>query len=225
MGQVLPLVTRQGDRIAIVSGLRTPFAGQATAFHGIPAVDLGKMVVGELLARSEIPAEVIEQLVFGQVVQMPEAPNIAREIVLGTGMNVHTDAYSVSRACATSFQAVANVAESLMAGTIRAGIAGGADSSSVLPIGVSKKLARVLVDVEQSSNHEPATETLLSPAFARLMPASAGAVYSTGLRMGDTAEQMAKTYGITREQQDALAHRSHQRAAQAWSDGNSRKRR
>ena len=71
MGQVLPLVTRQGDRIAIVSGLRTPFARQATAFHGIPAVDLGKMVVGELLARSEIPAEVIEQLVFGQVVQMP----------------------------------------------------------------------------------------------------------------------------------------------------------
>ena len=59
MGQVLPLVTRQGDRIAIVSGLRTPFARQATAFHGIPAVDLGKMVVGELLARSEIPAEVI----------------------------------------------------------------------------------------------------------------------------------------------------------------------
>ena len=74
------------------------------------------MVVGELLARSEIPAEVIEQTGFGQVVQMPEAPNIAREIVLGTGMNVHTDAYSVSRACATSFQAVANVAESLMAG-------------------------------------------------------------------------------------------------------------
>ncbi len=50
-------------------------------------------MVGELLARTEIPAEVIEQLVFGQVVQMPEAPNIAREIVLGTGMNVHTDAW------------------------------------------------------------------------------------------------------------------------------------
>ncbi len=83
-----------------VSGLRTPFARQATAFHGIPVVDLGKMVVGELLARSEIPAEVIEQLVFGQVVQMPEAPNIAREIVLGTGMNVHTDAYSVPAALA-----------------------------------------------------------------------------------------------------------------------------
>ena len=81
MSQALPLVTRQGDRIAIVSGLRTPFARQATAFHGVPAVDLGKLVVGEMLARSTIPADIIEQLVFGQVVQMPEAPNIAREIV------------------------------------------------------------------------------------------------------------------------------------------------
>ena len=104
MSQALPLITRQGDRIAIVTGLRTPFSRQATAFHGVPAIDLGKMVVGEMLARSDIPAEVIEQLVFGQVVQMPEAPNIAREIVLGTGMSVHTDAYSVSRACATSSQ-------------------------------------------------------------------------------------------------------------------------
>ena len=220
MGQVLPLVTRQGDRIAIVSGLRTPFARQATAFHGIPAVDLGKMVVGELLARTEIPAEVIEQLVFGQVVQMPEAPNIAREIVLGTGMNVHTDAYSVSRACATSFQAVANVAESLMAGTIRAGIAGGADSSSVLPIGVSKKLARVLVDVNKARTMSQRLKLFSRLRLRDLMPVPpAVAEYSTGLRMGDTAEQMAKTYGITREQQDALAHRSHQRAAQAWSEG------
>ncbi len=66
MSQALPLITRQGDRIAIVTGLRTPFARQATAFHGVPAIDLGKMVVGEMLARSDIPAEVIEQLVFGR---------------------------------------------------------------------------------------------------------------------------------------------------------------
>lgn len=220
MSQALPLVTRQGDRIAIVTGLRTPFARQATAFHGIPAISLGKMVVGEMLARSEIPPEVIEQLVFGQVVQMPEAPNIAREIVLGTGMNIHTDAYSVSRACATSFQAVANVAESLMAGTIRAGIAGGADSTSVLPIGVSKTLARTLLDLSKAR-----TAGQKLKLFSRLRPRDllpvppAVAEYSTGLRMGDTAEQMAKTWGISREQQDALAYRSHQLAAQAWADG------
>lgn len=220
MSQALPLVTRQGDRIAIVSGLRTPFARQATVFHGVPAIDLGKMVVGELLARSEIPPEIIEQLVFGQVVQMPEAPNIAREIVLGTCMSVHTDAYSVSRACATSFQAVANVAESLMAGTIRAGIAGGADSSSVLPIGVSKKLARVLVDANKARTTGQKLKLFSRLRLRDLLPVPpAVAEYSTGLRMGDTAEQMAKTYGITRQEQDALAHRSHQYAAQAWAEG------
>ncbi|SCC46743.1 acetyl-CoA C-acyltransferase FadI [Kosakonia oryziphila] len=218
--KALPLVTRQGDRIAIVSGLRTPFTRQATAFHGIPAIDLGKMVVGEMLARSEIPPEVIEQLVFGQVVQMPEAPNIAREIVLGAGMSVHTDAYSVSRACATSFQAVANVAESLLAGTIRAGIAGGADSSSVLPIGVSKKLARALVDANKARTMGQKLKLFSRLRLRDLLPVPpAVAEYSTGLRMGDTAEQMAKTYGVSREQQDALAHRSHQLAAQAWAEG------
>ena len=113
------LKTGNGDRIAIVSGLRTPFARQSTAYTDVPAVDLGKMVVQELMNRSSISPKEIDQVVFGQVVQMPEAPNIAREIVLGTGMDIHTDAYSVTRACATSFQAVANVAESMIAGNIQ----------------------------------------------------------------------------------------------------------
>jgi len=220
MNKVIPLVTREGDRIAIVDGLRTPFAKQATAYHGIPAVDLGKIVVSELLAKSGIDPKIIDQLVFGQVVQMPEAPNIAREIVLGTGMNVSTDAYSVSRACATSFQAVANVAESIMSGTISIGIAGGADSSSVLPIGVSKRLARALVDVNKARTLSQRLSIFSKLKLRDLMPVPpAVAEYSTGLRMGDTAEQMAKSHNISREQQDELAHRSHTLAAQAWEQG------
>ncbi|MCV9879528.1 acetyl-CoA C-acyltransferase FadI [Brenneria izbisi] len=220
MNEVLPLITHRGDRVAIVNGLRTPFARQATAYHGIPAMDLGKMVVSELLIRTGVPSEMVEQLVFGQVVQMPEAPNIAREIVLGTGMSVHTDAYSVSRACATSFQAVANIAESIMVGTIDIGIAGGADSSSVLPIGVSKQLARTLLDLSKARTFSQRLKLLSRLRPRDLLPvAPPVAEYSTGLRMGDTAEQMAKTYGITREEQDALAHRSHRLAARAWVEG------
>lgn len=220
MNKVIPLVTREGDRIAIVDGLRTPFAKQATAYHGIPAVDLGKMVVSELLAKSGIDPQIIDQLVFGQVVQMPEAPNIAREIVLGTGMSVSTDAYSVSRACATSFQAVANVAESIISGSVSIGIAGGADSSSVLPIGVSKRLARTLVDVNKARTLSQRLALFSKLKFRDLLPVPpAVAEYSTGLRMGDTAEQMAKTHGISRQQQDELAHRSHTLAAQAWENG------
>ncbi|UCB30373.1 acetyl-CoA C-acyltransferase FadI [Duffyella gerundensis] len=211
---------RQGERIAITHGLRTPFARQSTALQALPAVELGRLLIAEMMARSELPPEIIEQLVFGQVVQMPEAPNIAREIVLSSGLSVHTDAYSVSRACATSFQAVANVAESLRAGTIRAGIAGGADSTSVLPIGVSKALARALLDLSKARRLGQKLAVLKRLRPKDLLPVPpAVAEYSTGLRMGDTAEQMAKSHGISREQQDALAHRSHQRAALAWQQG------
>jgi len=214
------LTTQQGERIAVVTGLRTPFARQATAFNGVPALDLGKMVVNEMLQKIDFDPALIEQVVFGQVVQMPEAPNIAREIVLGTGMNIHTDAYSVTRACATSFQAAANVAESIISGTIDIGIAGGADSSSVLPIGVSKKLAATLLALSKAKTMSKKMGLLSKLSLKDLMPVPpAVAEYSTGLSMGQTAEQMAKTHGISREAQDALAHRSHTLAAQAWRDG------
>ncbi|ODP99677.1 MULTISPECIES: acetyl-CoA C-acyltransferase FadI [Salinivibrio] len=214
------LKTSNGDRIAIVSGLRTPFARQSTAYTDVPAVDLGKMVVQEMLNRSSISPKEIDQVVFGQVVQMPEAPNIAREIVLGTGMDIHTDAYSVTRACATSFQAVANVAESMVAGNIQVGIAGGADSSSVLPIGVSKKLARTLLDLSKAKTMSKRLKLLSKLSVKDLAPVPpAVAEYSTGLSMGQTAEQMAKSHQIPRKEQDALALRSHQLASKAWDEG------
>lgn len=214
------LKTPNGERIAIVAGLRTPFAKQATAFHGVPAVDLGKIVVNELLQKHEVDPAIIDQLVFGQVVQMPEAPNIAREIVLGTGMNVHTDAYSVSRACATSFQSTVNVAESIMAGISDVGVAGGADSTSVAPIGVSKKLARTLLDLSKTKTMGQKFALIRQLGLKDLMPVPpAVAEYSTGLSMGQTAEQMAKTHQISRADQDALAHRSHTLATESWAKG------
>ncbi|ACA87298.1 acetyl-CoA C-acyltransferase FadI [Shewanella woodyi] len=211
----------KGDRIAIVTGLRTPFAKQATAFHGVSALDMGKMVVNELLSRSELDPKEIQQLVYGQVVQMPAAPNIAREIVLGTGMDIATDAYSVTRACATSFQSTVNVAESIMTGNIDIGIAGGSDSSSVLPIGVSKKLAHGLVDLNKARSFGQKLAIFRRLGLKDLLPVPpAVAEYSTGLSMGQTAEQMAKTYNISRADQDALAHRSHSLATETWNSGN-----
>ncbi|MEL4484059.1 acetyl-CoA C-acyltransferase FadI [Shewanella algae] len=210
----------RGERIAIVAGLRTPFAKQATAFHGVSALDMGKMVVNELLSRSELDPKLIEQLVYGQVVQMPAAPNIAREIVLGTGMNLHTDAYSVTRACATSFQSTVNIAESIMTGNIEIGIAGGSDSSSVLPIGVSRKLAHALVDLNKARTLGQKWNIVRRLGFKDLLPVPpAVAEYSTGLSMGQTAEQMAKSHCISRADQDALAHRSHTLASQSWNEG------
>ncbi|TQV86485.1 acetyl-CoA C-acyltransferase FadI [Aliikangiella coralliicola] len=210
----------QGERVAVVAGLRTPFARQLTHFKSTNAIDMGKMVVSEMLARTEIDLSLIERVVFGQVLIQPEAPNIAREIVLGSGMDVSTDAYSVSRACATSFQSAASIAESIMAGSISIGVAGGADTSSVVPIGVGKKLASILVSLSKAKTMGQRLKLLskLRPKDLAPVPPSVKE-YSTGLTMGQNAEQMARDHDIAREQQDELAHRSHTLAAAAWESG------
>ncbi|MGX5173665.1 acetyl-CoA C-acyltransferase FadI [Aliikangiella sp. IMCC44653] len=213
-------IKSKAERVAIVAGLRTPFARQLTHFKQTNAIDMGKMVVSEMLTRAEIDLSLVEQLVFGQVLIHPEAPNIAREIVLGTDMSVNTDAYSVSRACATSFQSTVSVAESIMAGTISVGVAGGADTSSVVPIGISKKFSAILLQLSKAKTMGQRLKILtqLRPKDLAPVPPSVKE-YSTGLTMGQNAEQMARDHGISRESQDELAHRSHTLAANAWQQG------
>lgn len=208
------------ERIAVVAGLRTPFARQLTAYRDLNSVQLGTLVVNELLARMEFDPKLIERVVFGQVLALPEAPNIAREVVLRAGMDPATDAYSVSRACATSFQATADVAQAILVGDIEVGLAGGADTTSVLPVQVSERLAGVLVKASKAK-----TLTQRLALFRTLRPKDlvprrpAVRDYSTELTMGDIGEQMAKSHGITREQQDEFALRSHRLAHQAWEAG------
>src|SRR5262247_1933575 len=103
-------------RVAILAGLRTPFVKAGGPFRDLSALDLGKLVVAELLERTAVRPTDIDQVVFGQVVPSVSAPNIAREIVLGAGMPHTVDAYSVSRACATAIQALTDGANSIATG-------------------------------------------------------------------------------------------------------------
>ncbi|MBX3275465.1 MAG: acetyl-CoA C-acyltransferase FadI [Sandaracinaceae bacterium] len=207
-------------RVAIVAGLRTPFAKQGSAYRSVSALELGTAVVGELLDRAGVPAKDIEQCVYGQVVPSLSAPNIAREIVLLAGLPASVEAFSVSRACATSYQSTVSVAQAIEAGAITCGIAGGADSASDVPISVSKKLAGALI----AANSAKSLKGRLA-AFAGLGPKDLLPVppalkeFTTGLTMGESAEAMAKDFGITRAAQDELAHASHVNAAAAWADG------
>jgi len=213
-------LTHAGHRVAIVAGLRTPFAKQSTEYKSTSALDLGRICVAELIARTALDPSLIDQLVFGQVLPSIEAPNIAREVVLGTGLSRRTEAYSVSRACATSFQAAANVAEAMLAGTIRVGVAGGADSASVVPITLSKRLASTLLDLSKAKTVQRRLALLGSLRAKDLLPVPpAVKEFSTGLTMGESAEQMAKDHGISREDQDELALNSHTRAAAAYEAG------
>ena len=214
------MAKKDAKRVAIVSGLRTPFAKQWTAYKDVSALRLGTIVVSELLERTGLDPSEIEQVVYGQVLPSIEAPNIAREIVLASGMPRDIEAFSVSRACATSYQSTVSVAEAILAGTITCGIAGGADSSSDVPITVSKRLAEALVAATKARSLGERLQ-----CFAGLRPKDLAPVppaikeYSTGLAMGESAERMAQENGISRAAQDELAHRSHVNAARAWGDG------
>ncbi|HEX3855619.1 MAG TPA: acetyl-CoA C-acyltransferase FadI [Polyangiaceae bacterium] len=210
-----------GDRrVAIVAGLRTPFAKQGSAYRQLSALELGKIVVAELLQRTGLEPAVVQQVVYGQVIPSLTVPNIAREIVLGTGMPRSIEAYSVARACATSYQSAVNVAESIQAGVIDCGIAGGADSASDVPMAVSKRLSEALVKASKARSFADKLRAFASLGVSDLVPVPpALKELSTGLTMGESAEKMAKENGISRADQDAFAHRSHTLAAQAWADG------
>lgn len=209
-----------GKRVAIVAGLRTPFAKQWSAYREVSALDLANIVVAELLQRIDLDPKEIQQVVYGQVVPSVEAPNIAREVVLATGMPKSIEAYSVSRACATSYQSTVNVAEAIMVGTIDTGLAGGADSASNVPITVSKRLAEALIAATKARSLGERMQ-----AFAGLRPRDLAPVppaikeFSTGLSMGESAEKMAKENHISRQAQDEFALRSHSLAAKAWAEG------
>jgi acetyl-CoA acyltransferase len=214
------LVGPDNQRVAIVAGLRTPFAKQSSAYKNLSALELGTAVVAELLARTGIDPKAVEQVVYGQVLPSIAAPNIAREIVLATGMPRSIEAFSVSRACATGYQSTVSVAEAIAAGTITVGISGGADSSSDVPITVSKKLSAALLEASKAKTPLEQLKIFTRLSAKDLVPVPPAIVeFSTGLSMGESAEKMAKENGIARADQDRIAHESHTKAAKAWADG------
>ena len=211
---------RPGRRVAIVAGLRTPFVKSGTAFRNLTALDLGRMVVSELIQRTELPVKAVDQLIFGAVVPSIQVPNIAREVALLTNLPHSVDAYSVSRACATSLQAMTSAADSIALGEADVVIAGGAEALSDIPISYSRPVAQAVVAASKGKTLVDKIRAFSDVSAKDLLPVPpAIAEYSTGLSMGESAEKMAKENGISREAQDAWAHRSHSRAAKAWADG------
>lgn len=213
-----PFSGRQG-RIAVVDGLRTPFARIATNYRDASAIDLGVLVVRELMARNALKPEQLSQLVFGMTVMIPEAPFIAREIALASGLD-DVDAYSITRACATSFQTVASAAESILAGNAGIVIAGGTDSTSSVRLPMSPKFSSTLRDVNFAKTLKDRVKLLSTLRPKDLLPMEPSITeFSVGETMGQSCEKMVKKWGISRSEQDDLAYASQANAARAWKEG------
>jgi acetyl-CoA acyltransferase len=209
-----------GRRVAIVDGLRTPFVKSGTVFRDVTTLRLGQAVVTELLARSGLEGGQIDRVVFGCVVQEVSSPNIAREIVLSTNMPDTVDAFSVTRACATSTQAFVDGAQAILLGEADIVVAGGADSLSRPPVMFSDEFVDVMMRAQSAKDPVARVKALAALRPRDLAPQPpAIADRSTGGSMGDSAEKMAKMNGISREDQDEYALRSHQKAVEAWEKG------
>jgi len=216
----MPSLGTPGRRVAIVAGVRTPFARAGTAFKDMTAIELGKRCVAELIQRTNLDGDLVEAIVYGTVVPSVVAPNIAREISLMPMLPRGCEAYTVGRACASANQAITDAADQIVLGHHDVVIAGGAESLSSVPILHSRTMSEKLVTFSRAKSPAQQLRVLSSVRpkdFVPITPAIAEP--STGETMGQSADKMAKINHIPRDEQDHFALRSHRMAAIGTDDG------
>jgi acetyl-CoA acyltransferase len=209
-----------GRRVAIVAGVRTPFARSGTVLRSLSAIELGRLCVAELLQRTDLPGREVDALVFGTVVPSVLAPNIAREVSLIPHLPKSVQAHSVSRACASANQAITDGADQILLGHADVVVAGGAESLSHVPILHAEGFASALVAASKARTLGARVGALARIRPRDLVPVTpAIAEPTTGETMGESAEKMAKINHISRDEQDQLALRSHRLAHAGTVDG------
>ena len=213
-------MSQHHPRVAVVRGVRTPFAKSGTHYARLTALDLGKFAVTELIERAGINPSEVQEVVFGNVIPSVKAPNIAREIVLGTGLPKKIPGFTVGKACASANQAITAASDMIFRGYADTVIAGGSESLSDVPILFSRNMTEAFVGASKAKSAMARVGAFKKVRPKDLLPDTpAIAESTTGLSMGESAELMAKQNGITREAQDRFAWQSHTRAAAATASG------
>jgi len=210
-------------RAVVVAGARTPFVRAFDELIKLDAIALGVHAVGALLERTELDPREVEAVVWGGVILPSLSVNVGREIVIDLRLPPSTEAYTVTRACASGLQAVTSAAAAIERGDADVIIAGGADSTSNAELKLPQKLVHAVAPLALKKKVTPADYLAV---ISQLMPISEIlprrpriAERSTGQVMGEAAEEMAERNRISREAQDAFAARSHHRAAAAIESG------
>lgn len=203
-------------RIAIVEGIRTPFVKAWTVFEDIPAQTLGAICVRELLEITHLKVNLVDEVIFGAVAQPPEASNVARVISLYAGIPKDKRAYTVSRNCASGLESITSAHEKIRCGLDEIVIAGGTESMSNIPLIFGKEITKILTRLNRTKTPLEKMKLILSMRPSHFKPVVGLALGLAdpvcGLNMGQTAEVLAKEYGITRIEQDEFALMSHKRA-------------
>ncbi len=209
--------------VVIVDGLRTPFMKAWTDFARIPAQNLGAIVIRELLERKNLPANIINEVIIGNIAQPPEAANVARIIALEAGIPENIPAFSVQRNCASGMEAIANAYYRIQAGEGDFYLAGGTESMSRIPLLFNEAATKWFGHLNKARSLGQRLGVILKFKFGFLNPIIGLQLGLTdgfcGLNMGETAEILAKEFNISRKEQDEFAVISHNRAEKATKDG------
>lgn len=204
----------------IVGGNRIPFARAGGAYANASNQDMLTAALDGLVARFGLQGELIGEVVAGSVLKHSRDFNLVRESVLGSALSPRTPAYDLQQACATGLEAVIGVSNKIRLGQIDSAIAGGADTISDAPIAVSDGLRRALLAASHAKTLSGRMKAFASIRPADLAPATPRTDEPrTGLSMGEHQAITTATWGISREDQDALAAASHQHLAAAYDAG------
>ncbi len=201
--------------VVIIDGLRTPYAKAGTAFKDVPAVDLGAAVIKEVVTRTGIDREQIDEVIVGNAGMPAEAANIARVIALRAGIPQRIPAYSVQRNCASGMQAAASAYAQIVAGMSNVVLVAGVESMSNYAFYIKKKLRDVITTAQRAKTLGAKVRTVLSLRPKDFVPV-VGLIDGltdpvSGLIMGETAEVLVRDFGISRREQDEFALMSHER--------------
>ncbi|PRY44344.1 acetyl-CoA C-acetyltransferase [Geodermatophilus tzadiensis] len=210
----------QPRRAAVLGGNRIPFARSNSAYAQASNQDMLTATLDGLVARFGLQGERVGEVVAGAVLKHSRDFNLTRESVLGSRLSAATPAYDVQQACGTGLEAAVLVANKIALGQIESGIAGGVDTTSDAPLAVGDDLRRALLELAGARSVGARLRAIARIRPGSLVPeAPRNAEPRTGLAMGEHQAITTREWGISREDQDELAVRSHRNLAAAYDRG------
>jgi acetyl-CoA C-acetyltransferase len=209
------------QRVGVIGGVRIPFCRNNTAYADVGNFGMSVKVLGALVERFGLHGMELGEVAMGAVIRHSSEWNLAREALLSSGLAPTTPGITTARACGTSLDNSILIANKIAAGQIEAGIAGGSDTTSDVPIVYSQRLRKRLLAVNRAKTPLEKLQTAVRGfSFSELKPSFPGvAEPRTGMSMGEHCEKMAREWHIGREAQDRLALDSHRKLAAAYDAG------